>query len=221
MERRVVPLTDLDPQARVELNRRANWKAQRSPDGVVTGIRDSRYGEVQRIAILDADGNPAFDKINLKWSPAVFVVPIRINPEGKAEALLINERRPLLRDESGNQGDVFIDNIPQGLVKVWKGETSAQAALRETEEETGYKPTGLAQIGDIAFDAANSETKMPFYLAVVPYHAKPDEQTLDPTEEINLQEWAPLSELLDRDYIDGKTIIGLQRASRVIQRRYL
>lgn len=111
----------------------------------------------------------------------------------------------------------MIENIPQGLVQVDKGETPAQAAIRETIEETGHTPLGLVAIGRVGFDIGNSESLMPFFLAYVPYLQQPAEQQLESTEQIEKARWYTWRELEVKGSIDAKTMSGLFLARRILQ----
>lgn len=121
-EQRVIPFIDLPPADRERFASKANWMI--GDRGDWDKIVDTRYGTVEHVTVRGEKGD-LFDKVNLQWSPAVFVVPFRINPKGKAEFLLPREQRILPRDENGIQGNVSLDNIPQGLVKIWRNETTS------------------------------------------------------------------------------------------------
>ena len=166
----VIPFNQLPATDRVTIAQQANWRVDGNGDW--NQVVDKRYGSVHHVAIVDADGVVKFDKISIAWSPGVFVVPYRYNEsEGKGhhEFLVPTERRILLYDANGQQGNVFVDNIPQGLINVDKEETPEEAAVRETKEETGFVPTQLIFLGNIGFDIANSSSLMPFFLAHVPF----------------------------------------------------
>lgn len=215
----LIPYNQLSPEQKAAYPN-PNWRLN-GISGDWDEIVDNRYGVVEHLATVDSETlKIMFDKINLKWAKAVFVVPVRINPDNQAEFLLARERRVLLRDSQGNQGNLTIDNIPQGLVKVWSGESERQAAIRETKEETGHEPTGLVLVGNVGFDIANSESLMPFYLAQVPYYQNAIGQQLDKREVIGSVRWATFSEIQQQDLIDGKTMIGLYLAKRVIHPNY-
>ena len=126
----IIPVSDLSPEAQDQLDNNANWKLEPGGSGSWYEIVDSRYGRVIHVVVVGPNGEVKFDKLNIQWSPAVFVMPVRINPKGKAEFLLPEETRILLRDENGRQGAVRIENIPQGLIKVWEDEEHREAALR-------------------------------------------------------------------------------------------
>lgn len=216
----VIPFNQLPATDRVTIAQQANWRVDGNGDW--NQVVDKRYGSVHHVAIVDADGVVKFDKISIAWSPGVFVVPYRYNEsEGKGhhEFLVPTERRILLYDANGQQGNVFVDNIPQGLINVDKEETPEEAAVRETKEETGFVPTQLIFLGNIGFDIANSSSLMPFFLAHVPFAQEAAKQELDETESIhNTGNWRSLAQLKKSKLIDGKTIIGLSLAEDVLRR---
>jgi 8-oxo-dGTP pyrophosphatase MutT (NUDIX family) len=216
-EFRITPFDELSENDRRGLTDNANWKIDFNNGGWDV-VNDERYGTVEHVAVA-IDGEYKFDKINIKWSPAAFVTPVRINPDGMAEFLLSYEKRMLLRDREGKQGKVVIPNIPQGLVK--RDEQPHKAAVRETTEETGYTPEALVYLGNYGFDIANSETLMPFFMAVVPYGQEPRKPKLDEGEHIEGNKWFTADQISRMPFIDGKTIIGLQVAQRVINPKYL
>lgn len=212
----IVPFSELPEKDRKKLGQTANWKVD-GTNGNWGNIQDARYGNIQHTVIVGEDGTVKFDKINLQWTSGVYVVAIRINPDGKAEFLLPSERRILLRDEKGQQGNVFVDGIPQGIIKEWLQEKPEEAARRELMEKTGHEPSGLVFLGNIAFNPANSESEQPFYLALVPYIQTPKAQTLEASETIYTQDrWRTWNQIQGRRIKDGITFIGLHLAQRVL-----
>lgn len=74
---------------------------------------------------------------------------------------------------------------------VWQNETVDQAALREVKEEVGIELKSIIKMNDLYFDAANSSTPMPFYLAEVDAdEIQTYAQSLDDTEDIKVDELA-------------------------------
>jgi len=204
----IKPFSDL-PQNQIP--DQANWVATGSGPGW-SEITDTRYGTIKHIKVTNEDGT-SFDKVNLVWTPGAFIVVFRFNPDkdNKVEYLLPKERRPVLRDENGTQGNVSIRNIPQGVIKVWKDETAIDAAIRETREETGANAINIIHMRDLYFDAANSETPMPFFLAEVDFKDDEYSQTLEPGEKIEVSEkdWFGLDEIQDLQLQCAKTLAGI------------
>lgn len=67
--------------------------------------KDPEYGSINHVIVV-RDGIPRFDKIDIALDPGAYVLPVRINPEGKAEFLIPQELRVLLPDETGKRGSV-------------------------------------------------------------------------------------------------------------------
>lgn len=191
----------------------ANWKID-GINGDWRELTDPNWTTIVHTAVMKENGDIAFDKINIIGAGS-YVIPIRINPKGKAEFLLIKERRLLLRDPSGKQGNVLIENIISGGLN--QGETHAQAAERETIEECGYHPIGLAEIGSIYLDPSNSESTYSFFLALIPYKQISEDTSEDEGELIDSHKWSAISELKKMNLRDGKTLIGLSLAEKVIR----
>lgn len=216
MPERVVPIKDLPSEEQAKLDKSANWKID-GGRGDWEEIRDPYYGRIIHVAVVEEEGRVKFDKLNMQWVPAAYVIILRVNPGGKAEFLLPKEKRILLRDEQGRQGNSFIDEIPQGVIREWEGEVPADAAKREAREETGYSLSCLALIGRIALSPANSETIQPFYLARVPYTQRPEGQQLDDSEVIETERWFTWQQIQRLPLIGGSAIIGLALAQRVVK----
>lgn len=179
---------------------------------------DGKHGNFQNITarsgfagvthlMVERDGKILFDKLRVDTSPAVFVVPVRVNPEGKAEFLLVNEWKDLQEKK--------VPNIPQGGIH--EGETPKEAVIREVREETGYEPESIALIGMQIFDSAHMSDVQPFYLAMVPYSQEGRELELDETEDINRLPWMRPEEIRRLGIVDGKTTIGLALAEGVLR----
>lgn len=216
MTEHVVPFSDLS-QGELDSIERFNWVAVGS-DGLITPtwsqVKDERYGTIRHIAVKNDETGATFDKVELDWSPAAFVVIYRRN-EDKTEFLLPSEKRILLKDENGEQGKVYIRNIPQGLVKNWQDETPEEAALREVKEETGLEPISITRIQDIYFDAANSSTAMPFFLAEVENRKHGYNQYLDDSEDIRVGEgdWFSIEDIPGLRLQCAKTLSGIMLAT--------
>lgn len=217
-EFQVKRFSELPSDIRSKYAPRANYRVN-GDEGNWDEIMDYPYGYgVRHVAILGEDGEIIFDKLNI-IQRGVFIVPIRVNPKGLAEVFIQRETRFLLRGPNGEQGSSVVENIPQGAVNI--GEPEGEAARREVIEETGYKPSALAIIGRVGFDIPNSESLFNFYLALVPYQVNRLDPKLDENEVIDRGHWYSFKEAAKRQFIDGKTIIGLALAEKVIQQRYI
>lgn len=158
-------------------------------------IRDPGYGSVEHLMMVGEDGVARFDKINATWNRGVFITTVRVHPERGVEILLIDEVRPLVRDEDGNRGHVKITSIPQGIIR--DGETYSTATDRLLEKETGYKPEVLTHLGEVYLDAANSETAHDFCLAEISFEQVAEETSHDATEIIENKRWLTLDEIVN------------------------
>lgn len=217
MTERVVPISQLTPRERSRLHQ-MNWVAHDplgNPIQHWSEVVDSRYGTLRHVAVFDDEKGTVFDKVDLEWNPAAFVVVYRQN-QGRTEFLLQNERRVLLKDENGIQGNIFIRNIPQGLIRTQENETPEAAALREVKEETGVTPKSIQKMRDLYFDAANSQSAMSFYLAEVdPAEIQTYQQSLDPSETIRVSEedWFAIEDIPQLQLQCAKTLSGLMLAT--------
>jgi len=213
MAERVVPFQDLTTEERSNLTR-VNWtvrttSGQQIPDWAE--IHDARYGTLRHVAIINDETGNIFDKVDLEWSPAAFVVIYRMKGN-RREYLLPSERRVLLKDENGIQGDTFIPNIVQGMIRVWNDETPEQAAIRETKEEVGIDPKRIEKMDDLYINAANSQVAMPFFLVEVDSSQLQQYiQSIDPTEAIRVSEenWVAIEDIPKLRLQCAKTLAGL------------
>lgn len=216
MAQEVIPISIFLDAAK--LKEHANWMAKTidcRQIGDWAEVTDPRYGTFHHVVIYDKESDSFFDKIDIEWQPAAFVVVFRKQGD-RVEFLLPKERRVLLKDEHGKQGNVFIRNIPQGLVKTWDNETPEQAALREVKEKTGLEPISFMKLGDVYFDAANSQTAMPFFLAEIDADKLQEYiQSLEDFEEINVgeEDWFALEDIPQLKLQCAKTMSGILLAT--------
>lgn len=210
----VTSFSGLTPEELVGYRDGANWMVV-LPDGTRRGdwlyLEDRRY-RVRINHTLVRWGANTFDKFNLRgWG--AFVLPMRVTPDKIAEFCIPRERRILLRDEQGVQGGVFTNNIPQGAIK--PGESTIQASIRETVEETGREITDILLMGKSAYDIANSEALQDLFLALVPNNQSPGTRNLEATEEIE-EMWHTWRELGRLNLEDCRTETALYKAARIL-----
>jgi 8-oxo-dGTP pyrophosphatase MutT (NUDIX family) len=71
-----------------------------------------------------------------------------------ATTLLVKNGKVILIEDKKSDGDHWLWNCPGGMIE--PGETTEQAAARESEEETGTIPTKLEKFATIATDFPNT-----------------------------------------------------------------
>jgi 8-oxo-dGDP phosphatase len=97
--------------------------------------------------------------------------------------------------------------IPSGRIE--EGETPAQAAAREAEEETGWRPGPLRLL--VASQPSNGSVDSIHHV----FHAETAEHVGPPTDasEADRIEWTPLAEIrlliAEGEIVSGPTLIGL------------
>ncbi len=114
--------------------------------------------------------------------------------------LLVKQYRPAVR--------MVTLEIPAGLLEL--GECPMEAALRELEEETGYRAQKIEKIYEYYTSPGISEGK--FYL----YYAEnliKTEQHLDEDEFVEVER-VPLKNLSIEKVSDGKSIVAIEYAKR-------
>lgn len=186
MSKEVLPYSEIPQEARPES---PNWVGY-GPNGEAVDVEkwvSDGYAELVHKVIINEDGS-RYDKVDVMWKPAVFIVVCGMNPEnGEWSTFLQKELRPLAKDENGKQGSTRVLSIPSGLVRSSIGERPDDAAVRETTEETGLTPNVLIYLGSQYIDESNSSTEMDYFLTIVTYD--PDqkyEQSLDRNEDITI-----------------------------------
>jgi ADP-ribose pyrophosphatase len=112
--------------------------------------------------------------------------------------------------------DKVLLELPAG--KLSKGENPLLCAIRELEEETGYKPDNVTELGSIYTTPGYSTEKLWIYLA---QDLKPGNHNREEGEfgmqvlEFSFQEVE--EKILNGEIVDGKTICGIFLAKKLIQ----
>jgi ADP-ribose diphosphatase len=160
-------------------------------------IKKEKVFENKHFAIYEEDlilpnGN------QVRWTfvkDYISVGVIAFTPEGKL--LLVKQYRPALKQE--------LVEIPAGLVD--PGEDVEKAALRELEEETGYRAKKITKVCEYFRSPGISSSKMFIYIAedLVKTNQNLDEDEFLEVLEIEVEE---IDEIL-RSPIDGKTLYAL------------
>ncbi len=117
-----------------------------------------------------------------------------------AAVVVDDQRRVLMMHRHRFVTDTWAWEIPMGLIE--DGETPEEAAAREVEEETGWRPGPLTPI--VYAQPANGITDSQHYL----FRADGATHVGQPTElnESDRVEWIPLSEI--RGMIDRREIVS-------------
>jgi ADP-ribose pyrophosphatase len=169
-------------------------------------VHDGRFVHVVRATFEAADGS-RFDRELVRHRGAVGVVAVR---DGRA--VLVRQFRPTV------ETDVL--EIPAGMLDD-DGESPEDAARRELEEEAGLRAVGPLEVLTHYFVAVGmTDETMTIYLctdtercAVRPQSV---EEELMQVEEVALDDVPGM--IADGRIVDGKTIIGLLLAQRIVGR---
>jgi len=142
--------------------------------------------------LLLPDGN------EVKWTflgKFMAVGIVAFTPENKL--LLVKQYRPATKNE--------LIEIPAGLVD--RGEDTKKAAIRELEEETGYRANKIKKIFEYYSSPGISDSKMVIYLAedLVKTEQRLDECEFLEVIEVDLEE---IDKILNKS-LDGKTTLAL------------
>jgi 8-oxo-dGTP pyrophosphatase MutT (NUDIX family) len=158
-------------------------------------IYSGKYLEVKKHFLRLPDGREAIREIvHVRNSVAILL----INQDGRA--IVVRQHRPAI-------GKTLIE-IPAGLLD--DGESPEDAALRECEEETGYRPQKLEKLVTYAHAEGYSTGWMTLFLGTD--LIKTGKIKLDQTE--NLQAiHLPFEELVEKvrsnEIVDSKTILSV------------
>lgn len=108
--------------------------------------------------------------------------------------------------------DSFIYEIPAGIVE--SGENIQDAAVRELEEETGYKPNSTELIAEAYVSPGFTDEKLSIFYTD---SLEKTQMNLDETEFLIVEE-VPIKKALDMvddfEINDAKTVIGIMFAAR-------
>lgn len=132
-----------------------------------------------------------------------------IHHDGAAAVVAVDEDGKLLMvRQYRNALDRFTLELPAGKLDA-PDEPTLECAMRELEEETGYKTNDFSYLLTVNTTVAFTNEKIDIYLAK---NLQKSKQNLDPDEEINVERWS-LDDLKKMIYegkiTDGKTIAGI------------
>ncbi|MDE5862925.1 MAG: NUDIX hydrolase [Lachnospiraceae bacterium] len=132
-----------------------------------------------------------------------------IHHDGAAAVVAVNDEGKLLMvRQYRNALDRFTLELPAGKLDDPK-EPTLECAMRELEEETGYRCENMEYLLTVNTTVAFCNEKIDLYLA---RNLEKTEQHLDPDEEINVELWdiKDLQQLIyEGKMTDSKTIAGI------------
>lgn len=129
----------------------------------------------------------------VKFGESVVIVP------------LLSEKEIIFLKQYRSSIDRWIFELPAGRVD--EGEDKEEAAKRELIEETGYEATALEYVGSFYVSPGYSDEYMHLFIASGLKYVgeKPEEDEVIRIETVKLSE---LEDMLYRDIVDGKSILG-------------
>jgi len=164
-----------------------------------------KYLNLERLEVLLPNGKSGIREI-VGVKDAVAVLPI----DSAGNAYLVRQHRPAI-------GRTIVE-IPAGVID--RGEDARTCALRECEEETGYKPEVLTELLTYAHAEGYSTGFITLFLG---RHLKHNGgMCLDETEFVELV-CMPFDELLKKVksnyFVDSKTILATLLSEKIIANR--
>ena len=152
------------------------------------------------------------DRIELP--PAVAVVPLLEDPPGELFVVLVEQFRNAVRG--------YLHEIPAGILAA--GEEPAACAVRELEEETGFRAGRVEHLASLLMVPGTSSHRLHFFLAE---ELTPGAQDLEPAECLRVRK-VPFEPLVRRVVeeppgssvvVDAKTHLALLHVKALIDRR--
>jgi ADP-ribose pyrophosphatase len=160
------------------------------------------YLSLERLHVVLPNGRRAHREI-VQVTEAVAILPL----EESGMVHLVRQRRPAI--------DETIVEVPAGLIDA--GETAEEAAMRECEEETGFRPTRLTRLIRYAHAEGYSTGFTTLYLGTDLVASSP--RRLDSTEFLEHIRMT-LTELVtlvhSNEIIDSKTILCAILSERLL-----
>lgn len=138
------------------------------------------------------------------------------HPGAVAVLPVISRNRVLLINQYRYPIGKWILEVPAGTLK--NGESADECALRELEEETGYRARSLKKMLTIYPSPGYSTESIHIYVAS---ELEKSTQKLDEDEELTITEMdvdEAIEELLKKDEVDGKTFLTLLYYKYLYQR---
>lgn len=190
-----INLRYVDEEILVQLSENPGAPVAKNIDGIpIQNVAKITYGETEIIPIVDIHRNARGEYsvihhgIEIQTLPGVVIVPMRVTPSGTPEFFVINQQRRFLEPSLHSTRDGANACFPQG--KIEKKETIHEAVHRELLQETGLSATKIITLGTKYIHQSYGQGIADFELAIVPYEeALPDENLLEPDEEISAYGW--------------------------------
>ncbi|MFC1564085.1 NUDIX hydrolase [candidate division KSB1 bacterium] len=165
-------------------------------------IYTGKYLDLEKIEVGLPDGRKAEREV-VRVRDAVAVLPV----DEEGNVYLVRQHRPAI-------GRTIIE-IPAGLID--DGEDAESSAVRECEEETGYKPGELRELVTYAHAEGYSTGMITLYLGTK--LEKTGKMNFDESEILELVKM-PFRELMDKvkskQFIDSKTIISTLICEKIL-----
>jgi len=160
-------------------------------------VKDELLCKGRRIELYNRILNINGKRVNtdlVRFGESVVIVPLKT----ENELIFLKQYRSSI--------DRWIFELPAGRVD--DGEDKEAAAKRELIEETGYEPSKLEYVGSFYVSPGYSDEYMHLYIASGLKYVgeKPEEDEVIRTEVVKLSE---LEDMLYKDIVDGKSIVGV------------
>ncbi len=156
-------------------------------------------------------GSFAVEEVELPGGPRVELAVLH-HPGAAAVVPCLDEDRILLLWQYRHAVGGYLWEVPAG--KLDQNEDPEHCALRELEEETGYRAVHIERTGEIVPTPGFSDERIHLFLA---WGLEPGVLAREPSERMELRE-LPLSEALDMvrtgAIVDAKSIVALQLAAK-------
>lgn len=141
---------------------------------------------------IELPGGNVVDRDIIKTKSAVAI--LAVNDANKV--LFVKQYRPAI--------EIELIELPAGLID--DGEEPAEAALRELEEETGYRAERVEKLTEFYTSPGFSDCKIHIFRA---FNLKKTEQSLDEDEVLEVLE-IDAEECKNTVFEDGKTVTALK-----------
>jgi ADP-ribose pyrophosphatase len=134
------------------------------------------------------------------------------HPGAVAMVALLPRRKVLLVRQYRIAAGQVLSEIPAGTLR--PGEPPEQCAIRELQEETGYRPGNLESLGGFYVAPGYTTEYIHLFLATSLTEARLDGDSDEFIEVQPVSLRVALAMIERGDIVDGKTITGLLRAAR-------